>query len=401
MRVAIFHPEFRLVGGAELLLIKNAESLREHGFDVSFVTFALKGAFWEAFARAWPVKVVAKREGLEYLYALTRSAKVACRQRRAEPFLADFDLVQAINHPCSTMLGRMAVPGRRYWWCMEAPRSLFPRETSPFGMAALERLGPVNPALAALQAQSRRLGSFLDGHARARKESQAAVPRLDHTIFISRFTMANARAAYGPLPGTVIPPIISFPPPMAPRPAPDRQALKVLVQTRFTPLKNVETILEGFLQFQAQHPRAELHLAGAGPSLPGYQARLAQAPGGGQVHLHGFVSDSDLASLRQACDVYALLPLDEPFGMVYPEAAAQGLLMVGSNHGGPAEIMEDGRLGWLCDPFAPEAFRDALEQILATSDADLRERRHQADASCRARFSAGVVGPQLAAALRG
>ena len=43
--------------------------------------------------------------------------------------------------------------------------------------------------------------------------------------------------------------------------------------------------------------------------------------------LHGFLPHDSLRSLYERCDVLALLPLDEPFGMIFPEAAG---LWVGS-----------------------------------------------------------------------
>jgi glycosyltransferase involved in cell wall biosynthesis len=93
--------------------------------------------------------------------------------------------------------------------------------------------------------------------------------------------------------------------------------------------------------------------------------------------------------------VFALLTLDEPFGMVFPEAAARGLLLVGPDHGGPFEIMDGGRLGWPCDPFSPEAFAAALFEINGLDDADVDRRRAKADLACRDRYSEAVIGPQL------
>ena len=105
--------------------------------------------------------------------------------------------------------------------------------------------------------------------------------------------------------------------------------------------------------------------------------------------------------MYDACDVFALLPLDEPFGMVFPEAAARGLLMIGPDHGGPLEILDSGRLGWCVDAFSPEALAQALSQVASLSDAEADRRRAQADHACRARFAEAVVGPQLRRAITG
>jgi glycosyltransferase involved in cell wall biosynthesis len=96
-----------------------------------------------------------------------------------------------------------------------------------------------------------------------------------------------------------------------------------------------------------------------------------------------------------ACDVFALLPIDEPFGMVFPEAAARGLLLIGPNHGGPMEIMDAGRVGWAVDAFSPEALADALHKIWTLSDAEVQKRRQAARNACVDRYSRKALWPQL------
>jgi glycosyltransferase involved in cell wall biosynthesis len=87
--------------------------------------------------------------------------------------------------------------------------------------------------------------------------------------------------------------------------------------------------------------------------------------------------------------------------MVLPEAASRGLLLVGSDHGGPREILEAGAIGELCDPFAAESIAAALRRTFALTDAEADARRIAADRSVRARFGAEVVGRQLEAFLNG
>jgi phosphatidylinositol alpha 1,6-mannosyltransferase len=117
------------------------------------------------------------------------------------------------------------------------------------------------------------------------------------------------------------------------------------------------------------------------------------------VTFHGYLSGGALSALRASSDVFLLLPLDEPFGLVFPESAAHGLLLVGPDHGGPFEIMEAGRFGWACDPFEPQAVRAALEQICRLSDDEVERRREEADRAVRQRYAADAAGPALARAL--
>jgi glycosyltransferase involved in cell wall biosynthesis len=73
--------------------------------------------------------------------------------------------------------------------------------------------------------------------------------------------------------------------------------------------------------------------------------------------------------------------------------------LVGPDHGGPFEIVDGGRLGWACDPFNPEALAAAFEEIWASSDGTLDERRSLAEKACRDRYSEATIGPKLRRAL--
>jgi glycosyltransferase involved in cell wall biosynthesis len=113
------------------------------------------------------------------------------------------------------------------------------------------------------------------------------------------------------------------------------------------------------------------------------------------VAFHGFLSDADLKDLRHSCDAFALVPWDEPFGMVFPEAAAAGLLMIGPDHGGPEEILGGGRYGWCVPPHAPVALAEALCTVWRSTDAEADQMRLRAFTACRSRFSPEAVLPRF------
>src|SRR5262249_40864243 len=159
---------------------------------------------------------------------------------------------------------------------------------------------------------------------------------------------------------------------------------------------NLDTLIEGFSRYrQRTDPRATLSIVGTGPALSSLK-ELAQAFGvGAGVRFHGFLSDAELAELSAASDVFACVPLDEPFGLVFPEALARGLLALGPDHGGPAEILERGQFGEVVDPLEPDAIAVGFARIRRLSDADVQRRRALADAACRARYGADVVGARM------
>jgi sucrose-phosphate synthase len=61
--------------------------------------------------------------------------------------------------------------------------------------------------------------------------------------------------------------------------------------------------------------------------------------------------------------------LTEPFGLTLIEAAASGLPIVATEDGGPREIVENCRNGFLVDPLDPDSIRDGLLRALGDPDA--------------------------------
>jgi glycosyltransferase involved in cell wall biosynthesis len=88
------------------------------------------------------------------------------------------------------------------------------------------------------------------------------------------------------------------------------------------------------------------------------------------VHLLGMVPENDLLSWYQHADVFALPSLNvggqfEGFGMVFLEAGACGLPVVGTTGSGVAEAVIDGETGFLVPQNDAGALADAITRLLA------------------------------------
>jgi glycosyltransferase involved in cell wall biosynthesis len=404
MTHAIFHPSFRSIGGAEIHVTYYARALQNAGLDVSVVTLAFDRARWEPWFGGIPVHVVEKPPWTHvfgsYLSQLKRTVD------RAEDSLRACDTVLAFNFPANVLLGASSVSGRRAWYCTEPSRywhmiatnpRLYGRVTaSPGGDSFAER------DFAKSLAKHLRLTSRPSARTKEIAFDIESTKKLDTIIAITEFGRDNVRRVYGRNDMEVIPPIVRFPPQRASfRSGLRRDGLKVLTHSRLEIPKNIDNVVRGFALFSSKVPRSELHVVGEGSQRKRLE-RLAQRLGVGEsVRFHGYVPEKDLDAVYDACDVFALTTLDEPFGLVYPEAAARGLLLVGPDHGGPFEILDGGRLGWICDPFAPEALAEALNEIWALGDAEVDARRVEVDRACRSRYSEATIGPRLFRALRG
>lgn len=84
-----------------------------------------------------------------------------------------------------------------------------------------------------------------------------------------------------------------------------------------------------------------------------------------RVVLAGEIDDDDLPDHYALADVFAMPSTGEGFGIVFLEAVASGLAVIGGNRDGSLDALADGRTGRLIDPFDDEALLVALTDALA------------------------------------
>lgn len=398
-KIALFHPAFQTPGGAEFLCAQQARYLATHGDSVELVTLAFDAEKWAGRLEGLPVQVARKRHWTDPFFGVSRLAKLRTRGRRAAQRLAGCEVAVAHNHPCNAMLGASDLNIRKVWQCNEPPRGLHARKANP---RLTHWVQQNKDSQDAASIEWRKVLRNHDAAVAAKRGFAARVcfdiaqtTRLDHIYAISEFSRDNARAIYGRCGQEVVYPMVRFPEPGKSRSGLDPSGLQVLVHSRLEVLKNIDTVIRGFAAFRTHHADARLHVVGDGAEGDSLKRIARKLMPQDAAIFHGFLPGKDLQAVYDACDVLALLTLDEPFGMVYPEAAARGLLLIGPDHGGPFEILEGGKLGWCVDPFSPEALAQALEEVAGLSDSEADRRRIAADQACRARFSESVIGPQL------
>ena len=104
----------------------------------------------------------------------------------------------------------------------------------------------------------------------------------------------------------------------------------------------------------------ELLIAGTGPE----EAALRElARGDRRIRLLGHVSDAALMDLYASAMAVLFAPVQEDFGLVALEAMSAGKpVITTSDAGGPGELVEHGRTGFVCapDPVALGAYATRL-----------------------------------------
>jgi glycosyltransferase involved in cell wall biosynthesis len=396
-KVRFLHRSLDVVGGAEVLLADQARFLERAGADVRVRTLVYDPRNWDE--RLGPIPVDAWfRATSDRRPRLTRTLG----RRRLGWLLRDLaecDVALAHGYPLSAALGAASGGRARIWHCLEAPRWLYPEGSNPYlaknAARAPLRHGPHHYRTSLASP----VGAWpLVGRRRPSRVAadRAGVLGLTAVWALSEYTRDSVQRIYPTVSAEVLPPIVRFPERVVNKAPLAREGLRILCATRLEWVKSLDTLIEGFSRYrQRTDPRATLSIVGTGSALPALKELVVALGVASGVRFHGFLSDAELVELSASSDVFACTPLDEPFGLVFPEAIARGLLALGPDHGGPAEILEQGKLGELVDPLEPDSIAGGFARIRRLSDADVNKRRALADMACRERYSANVVGARL------
>jgi phosphatidylinositol alpha-1,6-mannosyltransferase len=145
----------------------------------------------------------------------------------------------------------------------------------------------------------------------------------------------------------------------------------VLCVSRLVPRKGQDTLLRAWPGVLAAAPDARLLLVGSGPfgkDLRNLAERLRLT---GSVHFTGAVPGQDLPAYYDAADVFAMPcrtrrgGLDvEGLGIVYLEASATGLPVIGGDSGGAPDAIRDGESGYVVPGRSVAAVTDRIVQLV-------------------------------------
>lgn len=158
-----------------------------------------------------------------------------------------------------------------------------------------------------------------------------------------------------------------------------KDKLVVLTVGRLHPRKGQLITLHALQSLAPQfRSRIEYWIVGA-PGKNNYNRQLRQAVSDSDVPVRFFgnLPDGELDAIYDQADIFAMTSVEhghsvEGFGLVYLEASAHGLPIVGHTIGGVAEAVIDGVTGLLVPPNHPAQLTAAFERLI--SDHELRQR---------------------------
>lgn len=146
----------------------------------------------------------------------------------------------------------------------------------------------------------------------------------------------------------------------------------VLHVARLVEKKGTRYLIDAFARLAPAVTDASLVVVGDGPLLPQLKEQALALGIGGRVRFLGAQPHAAVRKLMREASVLVLPSVTasngdaEGLGMVLLEAAASGLPVIGTRHGGIPEAVRDGQTGCLVPERDAAAIADALEPLLAS-----------------------------------
>jgi glycosyltransferase involved in cell wall biosynthesis len=181
--------------------------------------------------------------------------------------------------------------------------------------------------------------------------------------------------------------------------APLVEGTVLLYVGRYTAVKRIGVLIAAHARAQESYrsPAGLVLLGGFPGEWEGeHPLETIEATGARDVFLAGWHEHPELPAFLAAADVVVLPSVREQFGQVIVEGMACGLPAIAADAYGPAEIVDDGRTGWLVAPDDEAALAEALAD--AVNRPDERRRRGEAAREVAAeRYSWPALAQRVAA----
>jgi N-acetyl-alpha-D-glucosaminyl L-malate synthase BshA len=139
--------------------------------------------------------------------------------------------------------------------------------------------------------------------------------------------------------------------------------------SNFRPVKNIEAVVRVFAGI-AEQVRSRLVLIGDGPELARADVMARELGIYDRVNFLG--NQEFIEELLPAADLFLLPSHHESFGLVALEAMSAGVPVLATNQGGPVEVIDDGRTGYLRAPDDVPGMVAAALEVLSDGERALR-----------------------------
>jgi phosphatidylinositol alpha-1,6-mannosyltransferase len=129
--------------------------------------------------------------------------------------------------------------------------------------------------------------------------------------------------------------------------------------------KGHKRVIRALPRLLSEHPDTVYVIVGEGEDRPRLEALVAQCRVVEKVQFAGMVPEEELPDYFRLADVFVMPSTGEGFGIVFLEALATGIHVIGGGEDGTRDALCDGALGTLVDP---ENCEELASAILAALD---------------------------------
>ena len=219
----------------------------------------------------------------------------------------------------------------------------------------------LSPARQQIEAKNR------ERYERVDEEMQTA-----HVVRANSSLTARSLIEAGLDPDRIVTVPLGGPPPLDEPTVPADGPTRVIYAGPLSVRKGFHYLLDAWRRLQPSG--AELHAYGV-PSLPSHLLR-SLPPG---LVLHGSVPRSELMAAYQHAHLLVIPTLCDGFGMVISEALSRGVPVLTTSNAGAADLIEEGKNGYVVPPADADALAAQLDACLRSPDALVAMRPYALD----------------------
>jgi len=139
----------------------------------------------------------------------------------------------------------------------------------------------------------------------------------------------------------------------------------ILTVCSLIPLKNTDSLINAFRTMES---KACLKIIGDGPERKNLEKLVKNCNLSEKVFFLGELTRERVIEEMRKAVIFAMVSAPETFGLVYPEAMANGCLTIGSKGEGIDGIIVDGKNGYLCEPKNEKDLARLLDSLLALKE---------------------------------
>lgn len=347
LRIAMFHPIFDEIGGAELSIVTVARELRKLGHTVDVYGVRVNPMFKEVKQLSnFSSSRIFRNAAIDFL-AIHLLGFCFLRILKKEKY----DIINPHHYPApfiSVLLKRLGFTRARIvWMCHEPMRLLYDKDKSHWGVS---RFG--GKIIYYLLTPFRWIDKW-------------STKNIDAIVSNSKNIQVRAKEIYGRdsviVNGGIDPQV--FDPSSVDAGNYSTKERCLLAIGRLRTKKNFDFLLRAFRKVIDIYPNAILRIVGQGPEGESLTRLIQCLKLQKQVVLLPNVIQDDLTKLYKACDLFVHPTKDEPWGLVITEAMAMAKPVLAINNSGPKEIIISGQTGYLVD-FSLDEFAEKIIDLL-------------------------------------